>query len=199
MPSGKIKLTSPDYNNSYIEIDTSAFWVYSSRKIQVTAKDYAYQNLSANENYNGNSSTKTTFNLQMNAPKKVLQIQAGAEAGQHLDITWDAVNMTTMGLASTNTRTAADSGAAIEQVKNAKHFVSKVRSDFGAYQNRLEHTIKNLDNVVENTTDAESRIRDTDMAKEMVKLSTQNILEQAGLSVMSQANQSNQGVISLLG
>lgn len=198
LPSGKYRLTSPDYKNSYIEIDTSAFRRYSNRKIQVTAKDYAYQNLSADENYNGNSSTKTTFNLQMNAPKKVLTIQAGAEAGQHLDITWDAVNMTTMGLASTNTRTAADSGAAIEQVKNAKHFVSKVRSDFGAYQNRLEHTIKNLDNVVENTTEAESSIRDTDMAKEMVKLSTQNILEQAGFSVMSQANQSNQGVVSLL-
>ncbi len=68
----------------------------------------------------------------------------------------------------------------------------------GAYQNRLEHTIRNLDNVVENTTSAESRLRDTDMASEMVTLSMKNILVQAGQSVLAQANQTPQGVMSLL-
>ena len=68
----------------------------------------------------------------------------------------------------------------------------------GAYQNRLEHTIKNLDNVIENTTAAESAIRDTDMAKEMVKFANLNILSQAGTSMLTQANQSNQTVLSLL-
>ena len=68
----------------------------------------------------------------------------------------------------------------------------------GAYQNRLEHTIKNLDNVVENTQAAESLIRDTDMASEMVKYSNNNILAQAGQSMLAQANQTNQGVLSLL-
>lgn len=84
-------------------------------------------------------------------------------------------------------------------VKNALQTVSKQRSDLGAVQNRLEHTINNLDNVVENTTAAESAIRDTDMAREMVKYSNNNILQQAGQAMLAQANQSNQGVLSLLG
>ena len=77
--------------------------------------------------------------------------------------------------------------------------VSKQRSDIGAVQNRLEHTIANLDNVVENTTAAESRIRDTDMAAEMVEFTKNNILAQAGQAMLAQANMSTQGVLSLLG
>ena len=84
-------------------------------------------------------------------------------------------------------------------IKSALQTVSKQRSDLGAVQNRLEHTIKNLDNIVENTTAAESQIRDTDMATEMVKYSNNNILAQAGQAMLAQANQSNQGVLSLLG
>ena len=84
-------------------------------------------------------------------------------------------------------------------VKSALQTVSKQRSDLGAIQNRLEHTIANLDNVVENTTAAESQIRDTDMATEMVRYSNNNILQQAGQSMLAQANQANQGVLSLLG
>ena len=84
-------------------------------------------------------------------------------------------------------------------VKSALKDVSQQRSDLGAIQNRLEHTINNLDNVVENTTSAESSIRDTDMATEMVKYSNNNILAQAGQAMLAQANQSNQGVLSLLG
>ena len=83
--------------------------------------------------------------------------------------------------------------------KSALQTVSKMRSDLGAVQNRLEHTINTLDNVVENTTSAESQIRDTDMATEMVKYSNNNILTQAGQAMLAQANQSNQGVLSLLG
>jgi flagellin len=83
--------------------------------------------------------------------------------------------------------------------KAAIQTVSQQRSDLGAIQNRLEHTINNLDNVVENTTSAESAIRDTDMATEMVKYSNNNILAQAGQAMLAQANQSNQGVLSLLG
>jgi flagellin len=84
-------------------------------------------------------------------------------------------------------------------VKSALQEVSKQRSDLGAVQNRLEHTINNLDNIVENTTSAESEIRDTDIATEMVKYSNNNILQQAGTSMLSQANQSNQLALSLLG
>lgn len=83
-------------------------------------------------------------------------------------------------------------------VKSALQTVSTQRSDLGAIQNRLEHTIKNLNNVTENTTSAESSIRDTDMATEMVTYSNNNILASAGQSMLAQANQSNQGVMSLL-
>ncbi len=88
---------------------------------------------------------------------------------------------------------------AIDVIAEALQKVSTQRSALGAVQNRLEHTIKNLDNVVENTTSAESSIRDTDMATEMVKYSNANILSQAGQSMLAQANQSNQGVLSILG
>ena len=88
---------------------------------------------------------------------------------------------------------------AIDTIAAAIQQVSTQRSALGAVQNRLEHTIANLDNVVENTTAAESQIRDTDMATEMVKYSNNNILAQAGQAMLAQANQANQGVLSLLG
>ena len=94
--------------------------------------------------------------------------------------------------------TAADFAALNAFAKSAIKTVSEQRSTLGAVQNRLEHTINNLDNVVENTTSAESQIRDTDMASEMVKYSNNNILSQAGQAMLAQANQSNQGVLSLL-
>ena len=86
-----------------------------------------------------------------------------------------------------------------EEVKNAIEEVSTERSNLGAFQNRLEHTIRNLDNVVENTTDSESKIRDTDMASESVSNANRNILIQAGQTILSQANQTNEGILSLLG
>ena len=93
---------------------------------------------------------------------------------------------------------SASAEALIDTIKEAIQRVSTQRSSLGAVQNRLEHTINNLDNVVENTTSAEASIRDTDMATEMVKYSNNNILAQAGQSMLAQANQSNQGVLSLL-
>ena len=105
----------------------------------------------------------------------------------------------TQDLNTTTAPTAADFAALNAFAKSAIKTVSQQRSDLGAIQNRLEHTINNLDNVVENTTSAESAIRDTDMATEMVKYSNNNILTQAGQAMLAQANQSNQGVLSLLG
>jgi len=95
--------------------------------------------------------------------------------------------------------TANDFASLNAFVKSALQTVSLQRSDLGAVQNRLEHTINNLDNVVENTTAAEARIRDTDMATEMVKYSNNQILAQAGQAMLAQSNQANQGVLSLLG
>ena len=94
------------------------------------------------------------------------------------------------------TATAAQSS--IARVQSAIQALSKTRSKLGALQNRLEHTVANLDNISENTQSAESRIRDTDMAEEMVQYSKNNILQQAGQSMLAQANQANQGVLSLL-
>ena len=106
------------------------------------------------------------------------------------------------GYATATTKTEVTSSMYADLNKWAKQAIkdiSETRSELGAIQNRLEHTIANLDNVVENTTAAESQIRDTDMASEMVKFSNNNILAQAGQAMLAQANQSNQGVLSLLG
>ena len=109
---------------------------------------------------------------------------------------------TTVGQATTLTdpsvKDYASANATIDAVQKAINQVSSQRSALGALQNRLEHTVSNLDNVSENTSSAESRIRDTDMASEMVTYSKNNILAQAGQSMLAQANQSNQGVLSLL-
>ena len=94
--------------------------------------------------------------------------------------------------------TADSATAAIDTISAAIQKVSTQRSALGAVQNRLEHTINNLDNVVENTTSAESQIRDTDMATEMVKYSNNQILAQAGQAMLAQSNQANQGVLALL-
>ena len=99
----------------------------------------------------------------------------------------------------TDAPTAADFAALNAFAKSAIKDVSEQRSDLGAIQNRLEHTISNLDNIVENTTSAEAQIRDTDIATEMVRYANNNILQQAGTSMLSQANQSNQLALSLLG
>ena len=93
----------------------------------------------------------------------------------------------------------AAAGSTMKKVQSAIDMVSTQRAKLGAIQNRLEHTIANLDTTSENTSAAESRIRDTDMAKEMVNYSKNNILAQAGQSMLAQANQSTQGVLSLLG
>lgn len=97
-----------------------------------------------------------------------------------------------------NVTSQAQAQSSIAVVKTGLQNISTMRSALGAVQNRLEHTIKNLDNVVENTTAAESQIRDTDMATEMVKYSNNNILAQAGQAMLAQSNQANQGVLSLL-
>ena len=128
-----------------------------------------------------------------------LNIQAGAESGQFISIKLPAISSEILGINNSHVLTEPIAQQSIESFKNALAYVSEERSRMGAYQNRLEHTIKNLDNVVENTTAAESRIRDTDMAKEMVEYSASNILTQAGTAMMTQANQLNQDVLTLLG
>lgn len=125
-------------------------------------------------------------------------LQVGAEAGQHIDVNLFQMNSKALGLEETNVRTTEDADNAINAVKAAITAVSSARSYYGAIQNRLEHTINNLDNVTENTTATESRIRDADMAEEMVRFSINQILMQSGISMLTQANQQSQMILSLL-
>ncbi len=128
-------------------------------------------------------------------------VGADATANNQITVKLDAMSAEVLGVDGLRVDGPNDENAlnAIETIEAAIQKISTQRSALGAVQNRLEHTIANLDNVVENTTAAESQIRDTDMASEMVKYSNNNILAQAGQAMLAQANQSNQGVLSLLG
>ena len=129
-----------------------------------------------------------------------LHVGADADMTNKIHVNIDAMDSASLGIKGLNVKDASGNAAiyAVDAISDAISKVSSQRSSLGAVQNRLEHTINNLDNVVENTTTAESRIRDTDMAEEMVNYSKNNILAQAGQSMLAQANQSNQGVLSLL-
>ena len=144
----------------------------------------------------------TTFNEQslLDGTFQNKNLQVGAEAGGGNTITLNIEKMDSTGLAVNGVDIGTSTGAtgAITTIKNAIKTLNNQRANLGAIQNRLEHTISNLDNVVENTTAAESQIRDTDMATEMVKYSNNNILAQAGQAMLAQSNQANQGVLSLL-
>ena len=144
----------------------------------------------------------TQFNTQnlLSGGFKNKKLQVGALNGQKISITIGAMNAATLGItdALKKVDTFTNAGKAMSTFQTAIAKVSKQRSALGALQNRLEHTVANLDNVAENTQAAESRIRDTDMAEEMVEYSKNNILAQAGQSMLAQSNQSTQGVLSLL-
>ncbi len=127
-----------------------------------------------------------------------LHVGADSTSANKINIKIASMDSDTLGIGKIDLSTEDGATSAIDDITKALQRVSNQRSSLGAAQNRLEHTIANLDNVVENTTSAESRIRDTDMAEEMVAYSKNNILQQAGQSMLAQANQANQGVLSLL-
>ena len=129
-----------------------------------------------------------------------LSLHVGADGNDDNKISLDIESMSAEGIGVKGLDVSTEDAAtkSIETLKASIQKVSTQRSALGAIQNRLEHTINNLDNVVENTTSAESQIRDTDMATEMVKYSNNNILAQAGQAMLAQSNQANQGVLSLL-
>ena len=143
--------------------------------------------------FNGMALLDGTFNED-------LQVGSENEQAQRItvDLSQKAVSATKLGVNAVDVKTIGGAQSAIKTISDAIDTLSKTRSYLGAIQNRLEHTINNLDNVVENTTAAESRIRDTDMATEMVKYSNTNILAQAGQAMLAQSNQGNQGVLALL-
>ena len=147
----------------------------------------------------------TAFNDQMllNGTFTSKSLQIGSENGQMIAIDICKMDSTSLGVSGIKDLVKKTSGSditgGISTIKAAITSVSEQRSKLGALQNRLEHTIKNLDNIAENTQSAEAEIRDTDMATEMVKFSNANILAQAGQSMLAQANQQKQGILSLLG
>jgi flagellin len=151
----------------------------------------------------GNS---TQFNEQdILATAQTLDIQVGAnnDSNQRISLTWDPQTKTALGedgidISTVAVDTKANAQAAIEKIQDAIESVSKSRSKMGSFQNRLEHTISNLNNASENLQSAESRVRDVDMAKEMMNFSKNNILSQAAQSMLAQANQQPQGVLQLL-
>ena len=173
--------------------------------LQSTDRDYIQSEVDALKTEITRTAEATEFNNQKlldgSFSKKSLQVGSETEARNQIEVSISSMSATSIGVGSTSVAGTDGSTArnAMSEIKVALESISKQRSDLGAIQNRLEHTIKNLDNVVENTQSAESQIRDTDMATEMVKYSNNNILAQAGQSMLAQANQSNQGVLSLLG
>jgi len=126
-------------------------------------------------------------------------LQVGALSGQTIKISVTKMSASNIGVSGLSVSSNVKAGEAMSKIQLAIQSVSSQRSKLGAIQNRLEHTINNLNTTSENTSAAESRIRDTDMASEMVEYSKNNILQQAGQSMLAQANQANQGVLSLLG
>lgn len=142
----------------------------------------------------------TQFNTQnlLNGSFTSKNLQVGALSGQKITITIGTMDAAALSIENLDISSFGKAGSAMTQIQAAISKVSQQRSALGAIQNRLEHTVANLDNISENTQAAESRIRDTDMAAEMVEYSKNNILAQAGQSMLAQANQATQGVLALL-
>ncbi len=146
--------------------------------------------IATSTDYNG-------INILTNTNTKTFQI--GPSAGEKLTLKGGEMKASQLGVNELKMSTVAQANSAITKIKTAVETVSSYRAQLGAKQNRLEHTINNLKVANENTTAAESRIRDTDMAKEISAYTKNNILNQAAQSMLAQANQSPQGVLSLLG
>ena len=140
------------------------------------------------------------MNIEVIAPKKSMVIQASPDSPieQQIELLWSCMTLNTVYMAGTNTLTASACRAAIYQAKKGLQVISEQRGIFGASQNKLEHAYKGVGNTRENTQASESIIRDTDMAKEYSQYTAHNILQQAGQAMLSQANQTPNGVLNLL-
>ena len=170
---------------------------FSKKNLQVGAESNVNNKISVTIKNMGVSTLATTFSTMMKKMSATTSLNTAAAVTKKF---LSFCKLSSGAKVAANNLLKASMFAGLNVwAKSAIQDVSEQRSDLGAIQNRLEHTINNLDNVVENTTSAESAIRDTDMASEMVKYSNNNILAQAGQAMLAQANQSNQGVLSLLG
>ena len=207
---GKDITAMNDDNNDGIDDDDSSVISKDVAETKITAELTAANNIGtvdhaatvAKTAANGKTTYTITKGYATVADTLSFNLHVGADADMTNKITVDidTMNSANLGIKGLNVTDATGTAAtyAVDAISDAIAKVSSQRSALGAVQNRLEHTIYNLDNIVENTTTAESRIRDTDMAEEMVEYSKNNILAQAGQSMLAQANQSTQGVLSLL-
>ena len=207
---GKDITAMNDDNNDGIDDDDSSVISKDVAETKITAELTAANNIGtvdhaatvAKTAANGKTTYTITKGYATVADTLSFNLHVGADADMTNKITVDidTMNSANLGIKGLNVTDATGTAAtyAVDAISDAIAKVSSQRSALGAVQNRLEHTIDNVDNIVENTTTAESRIRDTDMAEEMVEYSKNNILAQAGQSMLAQANQSTQGVLSLL-
>ncbi len=209
----RVNVTGVDYNQSkddvkdYIE-NIMLSNIAASSRVQLQSTEYASVKMTTA--VNSNKAMVTDFDtpvqvldeeiskIKEKVPKEYLKIQCSANSQDLLYIEKQRLSVYRLGMYKLNTRTQSAATNAIDMVSNAIQKLNTVRSSFGAYQNRLEHSYAINMNTHENTTYAESGIRDTDMAEEMVDYSNHNVLRQAGESMLAQANQSNQGILSLL-
>ncbi|GAV22550.1 flagellin N-terminal helical domain-containing protein [Carboxydothermus pertinax] len=145
-------------------------------------------------------SNTTEFNTKklLNGSVKGMLFQIGANANQNISLTIVNIAATALSVNALGVSTAASAANAITKISNAIDTISNVRAKLGAVQNRLEHTIANLSTAAENLTASESRIRDVDMAQEMMNFTKNQILQQAGVAILAQANQAPQAVLQLL-
>lgn len=218
--TNQLTLGNPGGHYTHLEQDAAnpnKLWVYDDRMYPGTQPDP--------KNDRGLFAAGVMYERETRIPgsheePQQIALQVGADTGNQMILKMPTISSRALGIDNVDVRggvvyerqvvrtsmgeyrriTVEVSGAdqAIKAFSNAKDKVSAERSRLGAYQNRLEHTVNNLDNVVENTTASESRIRDADMAREMVMYSNRNILLQSGQAMLAQANQSEQGILSLL-
>ena len=198
---GTTAVKDEDLKNYFNEDGTVKQSLYK----KTTGANATFKEIGAEQiaNYVTVTAAKDKTTVEYEAVKDlVLSFQVGADttANNKISVSMQSMSAESIGVKgiSVTGDDSTNADAAVDTIGEAIKKVSSQRSALGAVQNRLEHTIANLDNIVENTTAAESAIRDTDMAEEMVAYSKNSILTQAGQSMLAQANQSNQGVLSLL-
>ena len=210
---GKSATVINDKNNNNID-DTDSSVITAGKAISLMEKELLAANNIGTSDQAATMGTTTAYTSDDGAEFTInkgyatvadrlsfsLHVGSDADMTNKINVNIETMNSAYLGIKDLNVKDSTGNAAtyAIDAIADAVAKVSEQRSALGAVQNRLEHTIDNLDNVVENTTSAESRIRDTDMAEEMVAYSKNNILQQAGQSMLAQANQANQGVLSLL-
>ena len=193
-PDGvKNELKNPLNPNDKISVDIS----YSYDQMTITANDGFEIRLTLNVEKGTTQYTATGVELDLTGIG-TMTLQVGANEDQTVELCMPPITKKNLGLAHTNVLTAENSGKAINEIANAISFVSSIRSSLGAYQNRLEHTITNLDVTTENMTSAYSRIMDVDMATEMTKYSSLQVISQAATSMLAQANERPSQVLQLL-